>query len=842
MTIKPAPSRPQESAQTGSAPHATQHTEQIRRSLKTKLQLSSVFALGLGLAACGGGNSSPSPEEEPPRIESQVQRTRFGVAHVQAKDWTSLGYGVGYAQANDNLCTIANAMLTYRGERSAFFGAGEVPPADSTMGQPLNIDSDFYHRHLLDDSRIAALKAAQSRELRQLVQGYANGYNRFVAERKQGSVQGHDACAGEPWLRPLAEDDIWRRMHAFTLAGGYAHLVSAIANAQAPASDEPEQANPARAAKPTASRASAATTRLTWPLHFGGHAGIGSNAYAFGSDATGMSSGLLFGNPHWYWNGPDRFYQQQMTLEGAVDVGGIAVLGQPVMLIGFNQNVAWSHTVSTARRFGLYQYTPDPNNRAAVLIDGQSTPLTAHPITISVRLPSGEMTQTSRTLYRSPHGPMLDLSELDPALAWTEQMALAIRDVNEDNYRSYQNWLDLARTTSLDELIATQRKHTAMPWVNTVAAGRGSAEVWYADIGNMPNVSQAQADACSTALGQALADELPAVPVLNGSDSRCDWVSDADSVQAGAIGPARLPALRERSYVANMNDSFWLANPKRPLEGFPTVVGASQETQSLRTRLGHTMVRERLAGADGYGGHLVTADILEQMVLNNRNFSAELLKADVLATVCASPADLAAACAVLSAWDGHGEASSRGAVLWQAMWSALDLEEAEFELFAQPFDAKRPIDTPSGLHEEAVEPVRAALQQAVATLASAGIALDAAKGELLYTERSGDKVALYGGCDNEGYFTILCPEVDLADGNQSVDGDTHGNTYMQIVDFNQPTVTARTLLSFSQSDDPTSPHAGDYTQAYANKEWHQVPFTQAEILADPQFTSLSLRE
>ncbi len=818
-------------------PGAPQH----RRRFRGRLPLAGALAVSLGLIACGDSrhDQPTAPEERPAAVEAQLRRTSFGVPHVKASNWEGLGYGIGYAQASDNLCTLADGMLTYRGERSRFFGADAVPPADSTIGLPANIDSDFYHRLLLDDARIAALKAAQSDEVRQLVRGYAAGYNRYLAERRGGGVDGHQACAAEPWVRALEEDDIWRRMHAFTLAGGYAYLVSEIARAQPPTGGPEARADAAVAT--TGPQAVPAFTAVR-PPSFGGHAGIGSNAYGFGSDATGSPSGLLFGNPHWYWRGPDRFYQQQLTIDGVVNVSGISVLGQPFMLIGFNNEVAWTHTVSTGRRFGLYQYTPDPANPAAVLIDGQSTPLTATVISIAVRQASGETIEVSRTLYRSPHGPMLDLSELDPSLAWSGQMAFAIRDVNEDNYRTYQNWLDWARADSLESLIAAQRRHTAMPWVNTIAVGRGSAEAWYADIGNMPNVNEALAARCSTAMGEALADVLPAVPVLNGSDSLCNWTADPDSVQAGSIGPSRLPALRERGYVANMNDSFWLSNPEQPLEGYPPVVGAIDEVQSLRTRLGHALIRERLAGTDGYGGNLVTPAILQQLVLNSRNYSAELLRPDVVTKVCDQATSLAAACAVLRAWDGRGEATSSGAVLWQALWAGLDLEAADFELYAEPFDPANPIDTPRGLSDEAVEPVRAALQAAVTLLNGAGIALDAARGELLYSDRSGQRTALYGGCDSEGYFTVLCPNEPLDSGSQNVDGDTHGNSYLQIVDFNQPVVQAYTFLTFSQSDDPASAHFSDYTRAYGAKQWHRVPFAEGDIAADPQYRLVTLRE
>src|SRR5256885_6933216 len=43
--------------------------------------------------------------------------------------------------------------------------------------------------------------------------------------------------------------------------------------------------------------------------------GIGSNMYGFGQQATGGGSSVLFGNPHWYWKGPDRSEEHTSELQ-----------------------------------------------------------------------------------------------------------------------------------------------------------------------------------------------------------------------------------------------------------------------------------------------------------------------------------------------------------------------------------------------------------------------------------------------------------------------------------------------------------------------------------------------
>ena len=50
--------------------------------------------------------------------EVQVLRTSYGIPHIQAGDWGSLGYGYGYAFAQDNVCVLAREVLTATGTQA----------------------------------------------------------------------------------------------------------------------------------------------------------------------------------------------------------------------------------------------------------------------------------------------------------------------------------------------------------------------------------------------------------------------------------------------------------------------------------------------------------------------------------------------------------------------------------------------------------------------------------------------------------------------------------------------------------------------------------------------------
>ena len=51
-----------------------------------------------------------------------VHRTSFGIPHINARDYASMGFGYGYVHAEDNLCVLLDDLITIRGERARYLG------------------------------------------------------------------------------------------------------------------------------------------------------------------------------------------------------------------------------------------------------------------------------------------------------------------------------------------------------------------------------------------------------------------------------------------------------------------------------------------------------------------------------------------------------------------------------------------------------------------------------------------------------------------------------------------------------------------------------------------------
>ncbi|WP_255406990.1 penicillin acylase family protein [Rhodoferax sp. OV413] len=750
----------------------------------------------------------------------EIRRTGDGIPHVRANTWHGLGIGYGQAQAEDTLCTLADAFVTYRGQRSLYFGADGKPTTRSTFGNPPNLDLDLFFKAFAGPDAVEALKREQPADLNELIAGYAEGYNRHLRALQQyrrGKGARH-ACADAPWVQAIEPDDVYRRMIAAGLAGGYTHFVSEIVNAK-----------PAAAAPPAATDKISLSSRLDIPV--GDARGIGSNVMAFGQSATGERGGVLFGNPHWYWGGPDRFYQAHLTLPGKMDVAGVSFLGIPVIMIGFNNDVAWSHTVSAARRFGLFELTLDPVDATRYLVDGVSEPMRIQSLTVDVRRPNGSVEVVHRSLYRTRFGPMVDLGARNGALGWSTRKSIAIRDINADNLRIFRNFFRWNQARSLDEFMEIQKQEVAMPWVNTAAIGRGDGRVWYADIGAVPGVSDDLRAACATPLSKTFAAIDPATPLLDGSRSACEWQTGVASGQPGSMSADRLPSTLREDYVANMNDSYWLTNPVQPLTGFASILGGEGRSLSMRGREGHRIASE--LASEGAGSAKGLADRLMQKTLEARSYTADKFKQPLLNRVCMSgqvalTRDVQQACQVLRSWSNRAGAQDRGALLWDVFWAKLQqIPAAEF--YTKAFSPEVPLQTPDGVN--AADPrVARALAGAIEDMRQKGVALDTPLGARRFARSEGRKVQLFGGCDAEGYFTVAC-----ANGGDYTMGDrSHGNTYLQIVYFDKRGVEARTLLAHGERETAVINGGGSAPVArYAKKDWLHFPFREQDIARDP---------
>jgi acyl-homoserine-lactone acylase len=751
-----------------------------------------------------------------------ITRTSHGIPHVVADGWGSLGFGHGYATAQTNLCNLADTLVTGRGERSKWFGPDRRYDDQVTLNATnLQADALFtdIHNRKVVEKLLADPRRGPGKQARAMVRGYVAGVNKYLRDIGGRDNVPDPTCRGRGYLRPdVTPLDLWYGVYAANLLASTGVFVPQIVDA----------APPTQAANPTAALASfadapAAPSReaLLKALGKDPRAPFGSNATAVGSAATSTGRGMVLGNPHFPWRGRYRFEQVQLTIPGVYDVAGASLIGSPVVNIGWNRDVAWSHTVSTAYRFTPYEYKII-GNPTTYLTDQGPKELQRRTVTITVRRADGSLGKRTEDLYRTPQGYVLH----DPATLqlWTPVSFFALRDANAEHLRTVDTFLQMGKARTVRDLLRKQDTAGGMPWVNTTAADR-NGDVVYADHSVVPHVSNDKVDRCATPTGRVLFT-LAGLPGLDGTraTSDCNWGTDADASRPGIFGPKNLPAAFRKDWVANANDSYWLPNPKQRLEGFARIIGCEECERTLRTRMVYRYVLDRLARDK------VTPRALRGFQHQNRIMGAVLARRDDdLVDVCEA-ADGGASCDVLKKWDGRSNRDSVGTHIFQEfMLRAL---EANTPIWEVPFDASDPVGTPRDLNENNPEVVQA-MSDALAFLADEGIAPATPWGRLQVAGDEGaPAIGLGGGDGFVGNANVLSSRTPAANKDRLVPV-SYGSSHIQAVSFlDAGRVLARTILTYSQSTDPTSRWSADQTRLFAQQKWVSFPFTRAEIRAD----------
>ncbi len=793
----------------------------------------------------GAGVAEAQTAGSPDGLHATIRRTSHGIPHIIASDFPGLGFGYGYSIAQDNLCVLADTYVTVNGERSRYFG----PDASYTVGGNgsvnNNLNSDFFYQRIIDNGTIEALLAlAPPRgprpEIKEAVTGYVAGYNRYLRETGVDNLP-DSSCRGKPWVRPITEMDAYRRFYQLGLIASQGVAIDGIGGAQPPTGP---------VALPSPGALNDMIGQLGERLPMGG---IGSNAVALGKDATESGRGMMLGNPHFPWDGSERFYESQLTIPGVINVEGGSLFGVPVINIGHTDHLAWSHTVSTAYRVTPFEEKLVPGSPTTYLYDGQPRQMKQEDVTVTVKNADGSLESRTRTLYSTHHGPVLTSILGLPLFPWTPATAWSIGDANAGNFRYLNHFFEVNQAQSVQELRDIIERNQGVPWVNTLAAD-STGKAFYADISVTPHVTDEQAAVCNTEVGRATFAAL-GLPVLDGSLSSCEWGSDPDAIEPGIFGPSNMPKLFRDDYVTNSNDSYWLSNPEEPLTGFDRIIGDEETERSLRTRSGLNMVEQRLAGTDGEPGDRYTLRQLQDMVFANRQYAGELWR-NPLADFCETtptmtgsngPVDVSEACPVLRAWDGRDNLDSRGAILFRRFASrALGAVPVAGTpgLFTTQFDANDGVHTPAGLNI-ANPVVEQSFADAVTDLRNAGIPLDAPLGEWQYERRGSERIPIHGGPGTVGVFNAINVGWTGSGANPGYTNVPHGSSFVMAAQFTGDEgcpVDARTILTYSQSTNPSSPYFGDQTRMFSNKQWVDEAYCEDEIAADPNLEVTQLDE
>ncbi|BES70912.1 acylase [Marinobacter nanhaiticus D15-8W] len=752
---------------------------------------SGLQALGIAVASsfllsgCFDGDSSSGSDDtasdplfpENGQLQATIRRTTNGVPHIKADDLSSAGFGAGYSQAQDNICLLAEAIVKARSERAKYFGPGYDVTFAPGQSVGFNIISDFSYKAQEIYSGAEEQFDSLSDESKALITGFSEGYNKYVVETDPSDFP--EECRDQPWVKEITPVDL---LAHYRIVGQYASgaqfatgvVFLAVPPAQSPAprvvtevSDSSRIDNLMQQVVDTA-RTSAGSKQNFQDT------GLASNAWGVGREMTEQGRGALLANPHFPYTGHRRLYQMQMTVPGYLNVNGAGLLGTAVPLISFNEHLAWSHTVTTSRRFTWYELKLKQGDNLTYVKDGQEKPITSKTLRIEVDMGMVEPVTLEREFYYSEYGPMLAANAVSSKLpGWGSNGALTgapaaytYRDANADTPRLLDTWLQMSRASNLTEFQNVFKNCGSTLWTNsTYADDQGNA--FYIDSSSVPNLSE-KSIAIVNLFRSQNADYAElfdnGVTLLDGSSSVNDWV---EGECEGLVPYEDKPKLLRADWVQNSNSSYWATNPDEFLTGYSPLFGSEESPINPRTRLGIKMLQNPLehgldpstpapAGQDGKFG----AEDLIGVIWNNRAWYSEQFLDELLSRcgmIASTPVNVpdellpaapdlaggtrtvADGCAALTNWNGTYDLDSTGAHTFRAF---VDVYMRSFQNHLQTkFDPENPVYTPADPSPVDAgtenDPMLQSLAAGLVVLDAAGIDPAARLGDVQYYQPTG---------------------------------------------------------------------------------------------------------
>lgn len=394
--------------------------------------------------------------------ESQVEiiRDNWGVPHVYADDAYGLYAGYGYAVAQDRLFQMEMSKRSVLGTVSEVLGSDHLP-------YDLKTRADFDH----DDIR-AQIEALPKDE-RDILRGYAAGYNKRVAE----VLADRDNLLPRQFTDFGIEPSTWTdfdvaMIYVGTMAGRFSHYSTELDNAKVLATLEkthgaekaaelfdqmfwledpkapttvPEGGQYQIKAEAPAIDATRFGSLLNQTLPGDNDRPRASNIWIVGPKKTTDGSTILLNGPQFGNYNPSYVYS--IGLHGAgFDLTGTTPFAVPNVLFGTNGQIAWGATAGPLDVNDYVQLELDPENPARYKKNGEWVEMTARPEVFRVK----GQPDINTVVYESDYGVV---SRIDPVAhsayafhrSWKgKEIQTLIAWVNSTKAQNYDDWLKQA--------------------------------------------------------------------------------------------------------------------------------------------------------------------------------------------------------------------------------------------------------------------------------------------------------------------------------------------------------------------------------------------------------------
>jgi len=510
----------------------------------------------------------------------------------------------------------------------------------------------------------------------------------------------------------------------------------------------------------------------------------GSNGWAIAPSRSASGKTMMLMNPHLPW-GPDwsTYYEAQLDAPG-VHLYGATQIGLPVLRFVFSDQLGITNTVDKTNGVTFYKLAPAGGG---YVFDGKARAFEASAVSLKVRRADGGFDTETVPVRRSVQGPIVGERNGAP---------IAMRVAGLDRPRALEQYWKMETAPDFAAYQAALRM-MQVPTFNIIYADK-DGHIEYLFNGLVPRHSSGALDYWKSA-----------VP---GDTSKTLWTS--------YLTYDELPKVIDPpgGTVQNSNDPPWNAAFPSTIDPAPYKPYISANDVSLRMEHGIRMLGEH----SKIGFDQLLADRG-----STRSELADRLLPDLDKAVAVYGGEAAKqAMAVLNRWDHTTDADSRGALLFLAWSDRLKQPDGYTAAgFAVPYDLSKPLTTPAGFADPkaAVDALAAAAKDMLASQGS----LDAPWSQVMRLQWGGRDLPASGGPGRLGVFNVI----DYTPPKNGVRAANFGSSFVAVVSFDSPS-RAKVLMSYGESSQPGSSHAGDQLPLLAQKQMRDAWVDRAEVEAN----------
>jgi len=354
----------------------------------------------------------------------EIVRDAYGVPHIFAKTDAEVAYGLAWSHAEDDFKTIQIGYLAGNNLLSKYLG---------NTGLGADFIAQFISSEALFEERY---ETEISPEYKEILKAYAQGLNRYAETHPR------EVLVKE--LFPVNEKKMIRyaQLQLFISSKGDQWVSRIIKNQLDYKFSQEEQHR-------------------------------GSNTFAFNSAKTLDGNTYLAINTHQPLGGPVSWYEAHLCSEEGTNILGALFAGSPSILIGANENLAWSHTVNQPDKTDVFALEMHPKNKLKYRVDKSYLTLETRKAQLQVKL-LGIPVKIQKKYYHSIYGPTLK----------NKHGFYAVRTPALFEIRALEQWWRMNKANNFTEFYNVL-KMKALPGYNIGYADRNDT-IFYISNGLIP--------------------------------------------------------------------------------------------------------------------------------------------------------------------------------------------------------------------------------------------------------------------------------------------------------------------------------------------------------------------